>query len=135
MKTLLSNTRILAVAFASVFAIAFTTPALANDKTEPAPVELKYLGQLKNQPLFELTFNNTQDNEFTVVIRDEFKNVLYKETVRNGVTSKKYLLNTDELGDVGLQFEITGRTTDKTIVYEVNRNSRLVEDLVVNKIK
>lgn len=129
------NLRILAIAFVSVFAIAFASPALANDKTEPASVELKYLGQLKNQPLFELTFNNAQDNEFIVVIRDEFNTVLYKEIVKSGVTSKKYLLNTEELGDVGLQFEITGRTTDKTIVYGVNKNSRFVEDLVVNKIK
>jgi hypothetical protein len=132
MKTLLINTRILAVAFVSAFAVAFTTPAVA---AEPTPVELKYLGQLKNQPLFELTFNNGEDTEFTVVIRDEFKNVLYKEFIKSGVTSKKYLLNTDELGDVSLQFEITGKKSDKTIIYEVNRNSRYVENLVVNKIK
>lgn len=130
MKTLLINTRILAIAFASVFAVAFTSPVLAAEK-DPAPVELKYLGQLRNQPLFELTFNNEENTEFLVVIRDEFRNVLYKETVKAGVTSRKYALNTDDLGDISIQFEITGKQTDKTIVYEVNKNSRFVEDMTV----
>lgn len=129
------NTRILAIALVSVFAVALTTPVLANEGKNPNPVELKYIGQLKNQPLFELTFDNAADNEFIVVIRDEFKNVLYRDFIKGGTTSKKYLLNTDEIGDITVQFEITSRKTDKTIVYEVNRNSRFVEDLVVNKVK
>lgn len=131
MKTLFMNTRILAIAFLSVFAIAFTSPALANDGKEPVPVELKYLGQLRNQPLFELTFNNTEDTDFLVVIRDEFKNILHREYVKNGVTSKKYLLNTEELGNISLQFEITGKKTEKPVIYEVNKNSRFVEDMAV----
>jgi len=134
MKTLITNTRILAVALMSLFAVAFTYPAQANE-TKPAPAELKYLGQLKSQPLFELTFNQDEDTEFLVVIRDEFQNVLYKEYVKAGTISKKYLLNTDELGDTPIHFEITGRKTDKTIVYKVNNNSRFIQDLVVSQVK
>ena len=135
MKTQLNKTRIIAIALVAVIAVAFTSPVLANDRKDPLPVELKYLGQFKNQPVFELTFNNIEDNEFIVVIRDDQDNVVYKDLIKSGTTSKKYLLNTEELGDVAMQFEITGKQTDKTVVYKINRNSRFVEDVVVNKVK
>ena len=136
MKTLLFKTRIVAIALVAVIAVAFTSPALASDGKNPLPVELRYLGEYKSQPVFELTFNNTEDNEFIVVIRDEQSNVIYKDVIRTGTTSKKYILNTEEVGeDVALQFEITGKKTDKTVVFKVNKNTRYVQDVVVNKIK
>ena len=130
MKTL-SNIRIAALALVALLTIA--SPVLANASENPQPVELKYLGQYKNQPVFELSFNNTE--EFTVVIRDDQDNVVYKDFIKAGTASKKYLLNTDELGDVPMNFEITSKKTDKTVVYKVNKNTRTVEDVVVNKIK
>jgi hypothetical protein len=134
MKTL--KTRIVAIALVAALTVAFTTPVLANTTGEnPQNVELKYLGQYKNQPVFELTFKNSEEAEFTVVIRDEQDNIVYKDFIKSGVTSKKYMLNTEELGDVPVNFEITSRKTDKTVVYKVNKNTRVVEDVVVNLVK
>jgi hypothetical protein len=134
MKTL--KTRIVAIALVAALTVAFTTPVLANTTGEnPQAVELKYLGQYKNQPVFELTFKNSEEAEFTVVIRDEQDNIVYKDFIKSGVTSKKYMLNTEELGDVPVNFEITSRKTDKTVVYKVNKNTRVVEDVVVNLVK
>jgi hypothetical protein len=82
-----------------------------------------------------LTFNNIENSEFTVVIRDEQENVVYKDFVKAGTTSKKYLLNTEELGDIAVHFEITNKKTDKTVVYKINKSTRFVEDVVVNKVK
>jgi hypothetical protein len=130
MKTL-SNIRIVALALVALLTIA--SPVLANAGENPQPVELKYLGQYKNQPVFELSF--TSGEEFTVIIRDDQDNVVYKDFIKAGTTSKKYLLNTEELGDIPMNFEITGKKSDKTVVYKVNKNTRLVEDVVVNKIK
>lgn len=135
MKALLINTRIAAIALVAVFAVAFTTPALAGNVKDPSPLELKYLGEFKNQPVFELTFNTQNDTEFVVVIRDEDRNVIHREFVKSGIASRKYMI-TNELGDIALlQFEVTGRQSDKTVVFQVNKNTRVVEDLVVNKIK
>jgi hypothetical protein len=134
MKTL--KTRIVAIALVAALTVAFTTPVLANTTGEnPQAVELKYLGQYKNQPVFELTFKNSEEAEFTVVIRDEQDNIVYKDFIKSGVTSKKYMLNTEELGDVPVNFEITSRKTDKTVVYKVNKNTRVVEDVVVNLVR
>jgi|SRR5690242_12862989 len=135
MKTLI-NTRIIAIALVAALTVAFTSPVLANTTGEnPQPVELKYLGQYKNQPVFELSFKGTEDADFTVIIRDDQDNIVYKDFIKSGTSSKKYMLNTEELGDIPVNFEITSRKTDKTVVYKVNKNTRTVEDVVVNQIK
>jgi hypothetical protein len=134
MKTSI-KARVIAVALATIFTVGFTSAALANDGKNVIPVELKYLGQFKNQPLFELNFTNADESEFVVIIRDQDGTVLYKDNVKAGSISKKFLLNTEELGSVNLQMEIIGKKSDKTVVFAINQNSRVVEDVVVNKVK
>jgi hypothetical protein len=131
-------TRIFTIALVSLFTIALNNTALANDdkkndEKKAIPVELKFIGNIQNQPVFQLSFNNAGENDFTVVVRDEFNTVLYRDYVKGGNVTKKFLLNTDEIGNTAIFFEITGKKTDKTVVYEVNKQSRLVEDLVISK--
>lgn len=133
MKNTLMNTRSLAIALATTFTIAMASPALANDEKKAIPVELKFIGNIENKPVFQLTFSNPVETEFTVVVRDKYNNVFYKEIVKGGNISKKFLLNIEELGDATIEFEITGKKTDKTVIYEVNKKSRVVEDVVISK--
>lgn len=135
MKTIMNYTRILVIAAVAVFTLSFANPVLANDGKNPAQTELKYIGEIKSQPVFELTFNTEDENEFVVVIRDEYKNVLHKEYIKAGTVSKKYMI-TNELADLDLlSFEVTGRKSDKTVVFQINKNARFVQDVVVNKVK
>jgi hypothetical protein len=133
MKNTLMNTRTLAIALATTFSVAIASPTLANDEKKAIPVELKFLGNIENKPVFQLTFNSPVETEFTVVVRDKYNNVFYKENVKGGNISKKFLLNIEELGDDAIQFEITGRKTDKTVIYDVNKKSRVIEDLIISK--
>jgi hypothetical protein len=128
------NTRILAIALASIFTVTLSTTVLANDEKKAIPVELKFIGNIENQPVFQLTFASPDENEFTIVVRDEFNTVLYRDYVKAGNVTKKFLLNTEELGNTTIQFEITGKKTHKKVIYEVNKQSRFVEDVVVNKM-
>ena len=95
---------------------------------------MKFIGNIENQPVFQLTFTNAEENEFSIVVRDEFNTVLYRDYVKAGNVTKKFLLNTEDLGNTAIQFEITGKKTHKKVIYEVNKQSRLVEDVVVNKM-
>ncbi len=132
MKNKSLNIRIAAIALVSLFTVAITAPAIANEPV-PAAVELKFIGNLKDQPVFQLSFNGTDETEYSVAVVDEYNNVLYKETVKAG-TTKKFMV-THELDSVELRFEVTGKKTNKTSVFEINRNQRVVEDLTINKIK
>jgi hypothetical protein len=130
----LSNKLIAAAAIAALFTVACAVPVRANDTgKDPIPVELKLMGTLNNCPAFQLVFSNPENSFYTVTIRDENDVIWYKDKVKGGSFSKIYLVKTDELGNVPFAIEVSGRSTDKTVVYQVNRKLRLVEDLVVKK--
>ena len=135
MKRAFINTRIFAIALAVTSTTAFSTPALAIEEKKTIPVELKFLGNVNNQPVVQLNFTNTEVSEYTVVVRDSHGVVLYKDKVKGRNMTQKFILNTEDLGDGEVHFEITGKKTDKTAVYEVNTVSRIVEDVVVNQVK
>lgn len=133
MKTLFNN-RLVALSVATIFALTLSVSAMANGDKKEATAELKYIGKFNNQPVFEISFNNQDAKEFVVTIVDDSKNVLYKDVIAAGTVSKKYALNTEELGNVALQFEITSKKTNKTTVYQISKESRIVEDVVINKL-
>lgn len=134
MKKLSINSRILAIALATTFSVVFLSPAFAIDEKKAIPVDLKFIGNIENQPVFELAFTNADESEYTVIVRDEYNTVLYRDNVKGNAT-KKFMLNIEDLGNTGVQFEITGKKSDKTVIYEVNKKSRFIEDVVINKMK
>lgn len=136
MKNVFNNTRNAAIAVAALFALSFSTPAAAaGEPLNDSGVEFKLIGNIENHPVLQVTFNNAEESDFMVEVIDEYNNVLYKDYVKANNTTKKFMLNTDELGNVGVRFEITGKKSNKKVVFEVNRNSRTIEDVVVNQVK
>ncbi len=136
MKKVLRNKSLIAIALFTVFTVALAPVAMANSSNTIVPMELKFLGNVNNKPLFQLNVvGNAEENEFTIAIIDEFGNRLYKETIKGENFSKRFLIDTETLGDTELRFEITSNKSSKPVVFETNRESRLVEEVVVNKVK
>lgn len=99
------------------------------------PVELKYAGIYKNQPLIQLNFSGNKDeNVFSISITDQAGIVLYLNDVKGENFSKQFLLNTDELGDAVLRFEITGKKSGTKAVYQVSRQRNISEQMDVVKL-
>lgn len=137
MKKIFSNTRFIAIAFMTVFTVAAAPMAMANDSSrinKTIPVELKLVGNVNDQPIFQLSYTGTEQDEFTIVLRDEDGNALYRENIKGEGFTKKFLLNKEEIGDGTLRFEVSSKKFDKVAVYEVNRSTRQVEDMVINKL-
>ena len=104
-------------------------------ETPALPVELKFAGTFKNQPLVQLNFTgSTEDNAYSIAVTDESGIVLYNADVKGGVFSKQFLLNTDDLGDAVLNFEITGRKSGKKVVYKVSRQTNVSEQMDIVKL-
>lgn len=116
---------------------AFSTTTLANGEKTPksSSIELKFIGHYENQPVFQLDLNNTEEDEFSITFRDDFGNVLYSGKVKGSNISKKFMLNTEEIGDNVLSVEVKAKKNDKAEVYKINRNRSYVEETVVNKVK
>jgi hypothetical protein len=122
---------IIAIAFLSVISIMQVTAADTTTLNPTLPVELKYAGTFKSQPLIQLNFTGSKDeNVFNITITDESGVVFYNSDVKGETFSKQFLLNTDDLGDAVLKFEITGKKSGKSVSYRVNRQVTEQMDVV-----
>lgn len=135
MKTELRNYRKMAIV-ALAFTLAFSTPALANDGDKENPTtELRFIGNMENQPVFELNLGNNED-EYTVIFRDEYGNILYSDKFKGATgLTKKFMLRTEDFGDASLNVTVKSKKNKSSEVYTINRNHSYVEETLVNKVK
>jgi len=134
MEKIFRNKRLIVIAFFTAFSVASVQNATATDRHDAIPVEMKFMGHLNNQLLFKLNFNgNSEHNDFTIIIRDH-NTTLYRENIKGENFSKSFLLNADEIGDSKLTFEIISKKSKKSVVYEVNRNTSVVEEMMISKL-
>jgi hypothetical protein len=122
----------------AIFSLVSTTGVFAGktpDSISALPVELNYMGVVKNQPLFQLNFSGSEEeNEFNITITDENGYVFYNENVSGQKFSKQFLLNTDDLSITKIHFAITGKKSGKTVSYNINRQTKIIEDFNVTKL-
>lgn len=116
--------------------LGFSTITRANDEGKAKNItDLKFIGNMENQPVFQLSLNNTEDDEFTVTFRDEAGNVLYSDKFKGANINKKFMLKTEEFGDTALNVVVKSKKFNTTDVYTINRSHTYVEETVVNKLK
>jgi hypothetical protein len=120
---------------ALAFTLALTTPAMANDGEKgDHKTELKFIGNMENQPVFELNLTNKEEDEYTVVFRDEYGNVLYNEKFKGAGLTKKFMLKSEDFGDAALNVTVKSKKRNTTDVYSINRSHSYVEETQVNKV-
>lgn len=122
MEKIFLNKRIVVIAFFTVFSTAVMS---ANGhESDPVPVELRFIRWVKDQPIFKFDFRgNVQNDEFTITVRDEFNIILYKENITGEFFTKSFLLNTDEVAEDTLYFEIRSKKSNQSKIYPVNRHT------------
>ena len=135
MKTFISRSKIIAIAFVFTFSLASLENSAHGiyNKRDNA-IELKYIGNENNQPLFQLDLNNDEADEFVITLKDLSGGVIYSEAVKGKLISRKYRLNTDEIGISEIRFEVSNKKSNTRTVYTVSSTSRVVEDVVINKL-
>jgi hypothetical protein len=117
--------------------MSISTSALAHDGEKgdhKNNSELKFIGNMENQPVFELSLGNNIEDEYTVVFRDEYGNVLYNEKFKGAGLNKKFMLTSEELIDTALNVTVKSKN-GTTEVYTINRSHSYVEETQVSKIK
>lgn len=138
MKKIFMNNRVFAIALVTLFTAAFAGSATATEKKPALPAEVKFVGKVQNNPVFELKVPGTGvQEEYIISVRDEYGNVLHIETVKAAGFTKKFMINMEENNDepnFSLQFNISTRSSKKTAQYTVNSNTRNVEEVVVTRL-
>ncbi len=129
------NKMIIALTFFMLTAFSQVIAKATDDSITTLPVELKLVGTIDDNPLLQLNFYGSNgENEFSISITDEAGILLYSGKAKGEVFSKKFLLNTDDLGDAVLRFVITGKKSRKTAVYQVSSQRRVIEQMDVVKL-
>lgn len=121
----------------AIFSLLSFTAAFAGkspDSISSLPVELNYMGVVKNQSLFQLNFSGSEEeNEFIVTITDENGYVFYNQIVKGEKFAKQFLFNAEDLSASKIHFEITGKKTGKTVTYNIDRKTKVIEEINISK--
>lgn len=133
MKTVINTLTRSALVLFAVFTMSFTTNTGTPGKSTN-PAELKYIGSVDNQPQFQLDLNNTESDEFLIVIRNKNSEVIFKEKIKGANISRRYRLNLEEYNFTGVTFEVVSKNTKSRIGYTVNETSRLVSDVSITAL-
>lgn len=135
MKQVMNNMKSVVAVALLALTLGISTTAVANNGGDNNNnVELKYLGQLKNQPVFQLNIKSAPDAEFLVRITDEANNVVYAEKLKGQDITKKFQLSDDAQENSLLTFEIINKKDNTVTTYKVRNNTRTVQDIEIAKI-
>src|SRR5664279_2151984 len=137
MKQTINATKMITMGLFTLCTLGFTNATFAGTKTD-TPAELKFIGKIKNQPVFELNLNNDASDEYYINIKDANYNVLYSEKIKGENLSRKYQLDIDasqlSAPDFGVRVEVTSAKTHKTEVYKISSQTSVTEKIEVAKL-
>jgi len=123
--------------FTSLFlaSILFCSAVKAGEKNSGKTnvSELKYVGKIHGQPVFQLNIDNLQQEDLYLSLEDEIGNVLYTEKFNAANYSKKFQFNLSGNSTTKIKMNLSTKTNRQTQVFEINNVQTFVEDVVVKK--
>ncbi|MBN8685867.1 MAG: hypothetical protein J0M10_02570 [Chitinophagales bacterium] len=135
MKNIVNNNRVFVIALLAVLTTAFAPAANAADRKPALPAEVKFVGKVQNNPVFELTVNGSGlQEDYVVNVKDEYGNTLHVENIKADGFTKKFMLTLEESSDYSIQFVISSKTTKKSVQYTINNSTRNIEEVTVSKL-
>jgi hypothetical protein len=136
MKKVMSKNKAIIFGLMAIISTSFSNPVSAMDKkSDPPGVEIRYLGFVNKNPVFEITTSNVQADNFFITIRDEAGTVLFSEKLSGKKLSRRYRIDTEEeIADGGLRFEVRSVKSKKTEVYIVGVSENITREMAVTRI-
>jgi hypothetical protein len=131
METKIRNYTTIALFFALSL---FTTASAKGVQKDPPVAQLKYIGNIGDQPVFQLDLNADKEDHFIITIKNQLGESIYSERVKAKVFTRKYRLDTESLQDDTLHFEVKSGSSKKAEVFTINRYARFVEETSVSKM-
>ncbi|MEP6711366.1 MAG: hypothetical protein ABJA37_03065 [Ferruginibacter sp.] len=134
MKQAINKTKMVTMGIFAFYTMGLPQVTFAAKKTND-PVELKLISNIKSQPLFQLSLNNDEADEYFITVKDRDQNVLYSEKLKGINLSRKYQLAIDEddllAPEFGINIEVTSAKKHKTEVYKVRSRTDVVKNIEV----
>ena len=121
--------------FGSLFILStFAVKAQTSDPTVKSEAALiKYLGTQDEMVIFNISYGNPAGTPFTLAVRDQDGSELYKHVFHEKNFYKQFRLPKTEKSK--LSFIIRDRKEMEIVkTFEINVNSRFVQDIAVKKL-
>jgi len=135
MKQIMNKNKAALIAIIAVLTTAFTNPVMASVKTDPPVSEVKYLGFVGKNPVFELNLNGIQSDIYLISIRDASGTVIFSERLSGKNISRKYRIDTEEeIPEGGLRFEVRAVKAKKTDTYLAGVTENTTRQVAVTKL-
>jgi hypothetical protein len=143
MNKIIINTRkaITLLALTAIVSIAGTATAHASghgskkhNAGSASTAEVFYIGSQEGQPLFNVVYSNTTGSRFSVSITDVQGYELFHDSYSAKNFDKKFQI-ADAVPDGKLTITIHNYKDNSQQTFEINANTLLVEDVVVNEVK
>ena len=105
-----------------------------SNKANASVVEIRYLGSVDNQPIFQVAFDNEKQENVHVSITDENGIELFGGKFKEKRFSKKFRFEKLDTDPFKLKFTLTSENEKLSQVFEVNTKVWTVQDVVVTKL-
>lgn len=124
---------IIAIAFFAILSFNNATAGKTEDNITALPVELKFVGTINTQHIFELSFAQTK-SDYKISITDENGYVFFSDNYRGDSFKKQFLLNPDVLTASDVTFTITEKKSGKKVIFHVNQQTKVSEEMNIVKL-
>lgn len=91
---------------------------------------VQYVGATDQGILFNVKYDNTNAEPFTLVIKNEYGDVVYQQQFKDKNFDKKVVL-TKEPGEAHLTFEIRSASSNIRQSFDIKTTTKTVEEIVV----
>lgn len=133
MKTSVSKIKLIALGLVSLFSTATTFAANNNDVKNPE--EVRFVGNVNEQPVYRLSLNNNKAATYLISIKDDDGNTLYKEKISGASIVRNYQLEEVPSFDYSLTFEVSNIEENKSSIYIISKTKKVLDEVEVSKIK
>lgn len=100
---------------------------------EPKNPEIRYLGTVQDKLVFQIDLPGVSENHQYISIKDEDGMTLFTERIRDNKFSRKFAFEKEEFEGKKLSFVIYGGKETTAQTFQVTRNMRMVEDVVITR--
>lgn len=133
-------TKLVGIAFATALLVCGATESKANGNEKKATaanvesqVSIEYANSVDNTVAFTVQFENPTAQKFTLLVKDDAGDIIYKGQFTDAHFSKTVKLLKEE-GEIHPRFIIRTGSQEIEKAFVVNSNTKVVEDVVVTKL-
>lgn len=142
MNQIISNTKKVLALSILLISGSLISRAAGNEPNEPVEkrsgsatsAEVKYIGSNEGDPLFNVVYNNSNGARFSVKLLDSEGHQLFQGVYTDRKFDKKFKV-TDAASYNKLIFVIRNFQDNSIQSFEINSNTRMVQDVEVTEVK